>query len=278
MIGRRSVIGLCVLCALALSAFAAQSASAASNGTTLFTCTKTPVAPVGEKFSAEHCRDKSGASDTSPTGAWRHDPIAENLTTEITGTSTETSEVCQGSALHSVISGIETELISPCSHILLENEGVKSSVTNKVDATTGEHYYEGTAWLDYTEVKVKKPEGKGCKVKNETVIAHLKFTTLKQGDNIKFEPATAGKPFAEFTIEGCTIAALNGLYEVKGSVLVEPNGATLTTTAGGTTAQETLKLRGQNAGLAGTMTVRGRNPKDPAGQDTPLSPTTVATP
>ncbi len=277
MIGRKAAVGLCMLCALALSAFAAQGASAASNGTTLFTC-KVPSGgdvSVGQKFNKGHCKDKATDNDTDANGTFRHVAFNQDVTTEITGTSENTAGVCEGSILRSTQAGVEEELSSKCSHILPEVGGVKSWVTNKVDATTGEHYYEGVAFLDYTEVKVAKPAEKGCKVKNETVIAHLKFTTLGQGANIKFSPAT-GEKFAEFEIEGCSIAALNGKYEVKGSLLVEPNGATITTTEAAVTAQGTLKLRGQVAGLEGGMTVKGKAPGDVA--DTALSPTTVSTP
>ncbi len=283
MIGRKTVVGICILCALVFSALGAQGAHAETKGTTLFTCKKPTAKEIeegrvdGEKFSKAHCKDKVGDSDTSPTGEFRHVTFAENTTTELTGTSENTEGVCQPSILRSTQSGIETELKSTCSHILPELEESKSWVTNKKDPTTGEHYYEGTAFLDYTNVTVPKPAGKGCKVKGETIIAHVKFTTLGQGDNVKFEPAT-GMTFASFEIEGCTIAALNGVYEVKGSIKAEPNGATISTTEEGVTAQGTLTLRGQKAGLEGEMTVKGTDKAAGDLVDTPLSPTTVVTP
>jgi hypothetical protein len=52
MIGRKSAVGIAVLCALAISAFASASASAAAGRA--FTCTTS--APVGAKeFNDEHC-------------------------------------------------------------------------------------------------------------------------------------------------------------------------------------------------------------------------------
>ncbi len=278
MIGRKAVVGLCLLCALALSAFAPQGASAASNGTTLFTCkvpTGSDPAPVGQKFNKAHCKDKATDNDTDASGTFRHVPFNQDVTTEITGTSENTAGVCEESILRSTQSGVEEEMRSPCSHILPEVGGVKSWVTNKVDATTGEHYYEGEAWLDYTNVEVVKPAEKECKLKNPTLLWHLKFTTLGQGDKVKVSPAT-GEKFVEFEIAGCTIAALNGKYDIKGSYLVEPNGATLSTTEADVTAQGTLKKRGQTFGIAGTMTLKGKAPADAV--DSALSPTTVSTP
>jgi len=47
MASRKTIAGLCLLCALGLSAFAAQSASAAVAGTTAFTCKKLSGSEVG---------------------------------------------------------------------------------------------------------------------------------------------------------------------------------------------------------------------------------------
>ncbi len=269
MTGRRAIVGLCMLCALVFSAFAAQSASAT---TTLFTCKKSPAKPTGEKFSGAHCKK----SDTSPTGEWRHEEVPVNTTTEITGTTEDTSGNLTPSQLHSVVSGVEVELESASAHILPELGGVKSWIENRISGK--EHYYFGEAWVRYTGVKVLKPAGKGCKVVGEEVTTNkLKFTSEGQGENTKFEPA-AGTVFAEFTVEGCTIAALNGKYEVKGSVRGQPDGATINFSRTTTTAEKTLTLRGQVAGLASSVTVKGTDIKAGDAVDTPLSTTVVSTP
>jgi hypothetical protein len=264
-----------MLCALAFSAFAAQGASAATEGLTLFTCKKNATNPTGERFKGEHCRDV----DTSVTGEWTHEAIAENTTTEITGT----SEV---SKLKSTISGIETELQSPVSHILPEVEVKpevieKSWVTNAKDPVTGEHYFHGEAWVEYTEVVVEKPAGKGCKVKGGAIRTNkLKFSSkgLKE-HTVLFEPlAGPTGVFAEFTVEGCSISALNGIYEVKGTVEGTVDGATLNFTHPTTTAQGKLTLRGQKAGFESSATVKGTDKAAGDKTDTPLSATTVPTP
>lgn len=274
MASKKTILSLCVLCALAVSAMAAQSASAVTKGTTLFTC---EPAQGGAGFSGEHCKE----SDAVPSGAkFKHVAIAENTTTNITGTTVDTENKPIVSKLKTVITGIETELQSALAHILFENNAEKSWVTNAVDPVTGEHYYHGEAWVKYTEVTVAKP-GAPCKVKGGEVTTNkLKFTTKGQTEHtIKFEPAV-GTVFAKFEVEGCTLEAINGVYEVKGSVKGKADGATLTFNHEETTVQNTLKVRNVKAGLDSTTTIKGTEvapPKQDA-VDTPLSPTTVETP
>src|SRR5262245_46064859 len=52
---KRSIIGICLCCALMVSAIAAQAASAA-NGTTAFTCKKVTKAVGTAGFSDAHCK------------------------------------------------------------------------------------------------------------------------------------------------------------------------------------------------------------------------------
>lgn len=279
MTGRKAIIGLCMLSALAFSAFAVQSASAATKGTTVFTCKKKAV-KGGAGFSKAHCKTADAVASEAE---YEHVAVAENTTTEVTGTTEDTEGKPTVSKLKSVQAGVEEELQSGLAHILPEFEvspGVfqKSWVTNTKDATTGEHYFAGEAWVRYTEVTVTKPAGKGCVVNTGQVTTNkLKFTTKGQGDFVKFEP-TAGEVFAEFTIEGCTVAALNGLYQAKGSVKSKADGATLTLTHAEVTEQGTLILRGQKAGFESTTTVKATDKAAGDVVDTPLSQTTVETP
>lgn len=273
MTGRRTILVLCLLCALAFSALAVQSASALTKGTTLFTCKKS-VDGTGGKFHAAHCKD----ADTGSTGEWRHVAIAENTTTELTGTTENTEGKATSSFLESVQAGVVEQLESKLAHILPEVKGVKSWVTNVKDPT-GEHYFHGEAWIQFTEVSVTKPPGKGCVVKGGQITTKLlKFTTKGQGHEVKFEPAVGGEPLAAFEIEKCTIVALNGFYEAKGSMKAEADGATLIFTHANVTAQGTLSLRGQKAGLTSTATLKGTDKSAGDTEDTPLSPTTVETP
>ncbi len=191
--------------------------------------------------------------------------------------------------MKATIVGIATELQAK---IVEKDPEASAWMKNRKDPTTGEHYIEGEGNLTYTEVKVIKPEIE-CKVfgKREGVepnITHstegsvttnrLFATTKGQGDAIKFTPVA--EPFATFYLTGCKNTAFNGPYEVTGSLVAEVDGATIKTTEANITAQGTLKLRGQKAGLGGNLTIRGYDEK--AGQkpeeDTALSATTVTTP
>lgn len=159
--------------------------------------------------------------------------------------------------LHSVISGVEVELKSTS----LTGTGTQVSMLAAATEGTivkGEHTSNGTGVITYAGVTVVKPAGKGCVVKGGKVVTEtLKATTAGQGMFLNFQPNGA-TPFAKFEIEGCSIAALNGVYEVTGSVKGVPIEGTNETvfTRAATTALTTLKLRGQNAGIAGTLKLK----------------------
>ncbi len=280
MTGRRAIVGLCMLCALAFSAFAAQSASAVTKGTQVFTC-KEPVPgdiTIGPAFTTNsHCKE----SDKNAAGKFRHVEVPEKTTTEITGTTEDTAGEPTSTSLHSVVSGVEVEITSPLAHVLYENAAKeKSWVTNLKDAATGTDHLHGEATVTYTAPVIKKPAGKGCKVKGEDITTNrLKFTSLGQGDAIRFDPvAAAGGVFASFEVEGCSIVALNGKYDVKGFISGTPDGATLNFTSTATTAQGTLTLRGQKAGFESSVTLKGTDKAKGDVTDTALSVTTVETP
>ncbi len=256
MTGRRAIVGLCMLCALVFSAIAAQGAAAASNGTTAFTCKSVTPAAGTAGFSDSACKNA-----VSTNANFEH--VAFSGSTNLTGTGGLTK-------LHSVISGVEVELQSTS----LEGSGTMENMV--VAGENGEHTANGSGVIEYKGVTVTKPAGKGCVVTGgEVKTKTLKATTAGQGMGLKFEP-NEGTLFAEFNVTGCSIAALNGKYEVKGSVIGTPEGTSTVTTAAGTTAQGTLTLRGQKAGIDGKLLLSGRANSGEA--FTPLAATTVATP
>lgn len=262
MIRGRAVIGVCVLCALAISAVAAQSAAGATNGTTGFTC-KEKKEPGGAGFADAHCKEAVG------TGAkFEHVAIPENTTTEGRVTNTLTGGETQVARLLSTQSGVVEELVAK------GTEGIANGANKRTE--TGEHFSEGFGATTYTEVTVTKPAGKGCKLKGEKFeTKELKGTSLGTGMEGKLEPAV-GTLFGEFTMEGCSIEALNGIYKVEGSIKCPGVGSTVTCTHAATTTQGTLKLRGQKAGVEVSTTATGRaNSTEPW---TPLAVTTVETP
>jgi hypothetical protein len=68
-----------------------------------------------------------------------------------------------------------------------------------------------------------------------------------------------GGTILEFTISSCSVAALNHTYALTGSVKGTTSGTTTNFTHSGSTAQKTLSLAGQNAGIEGSLTIKGPN-------------------
>ncbi len=262
MTGHRAKVGLCLLCALAFCAFAAQSAYAATNGTTAFTCKKEGPEHA---FAKAHCTAADAVG-----GEYEHVSIPENTTTDVVGTASTTEGGKEVTKLKSVIAGVTLELQAKG----LDLEG---TLTNH-KAESGEHYIHGEGKIIYTEVSLTAPAKGGCKLKGEKVeTKQVTATSAGQGDTISFTPAS-GEVFTEFEIEGCTLMGLNGVYKVTGSVKGSPDGATIKFTHADTTKQGTLVLRGQKAGIEGSVTLNGRDPVLEETTFTPLSATTIETP
>jgi hypothetical protein len=253
-----------MLCALVVSAFAAQGASAAN--TTAFTCVNT-----GTAFKGAHCLTTGSASQTFSHAEFK-EKVGEALnTTAITGTNANTASettAARPTKLHVTIGGAELELEA-------SGTGGSGTLNNR---ETGEFWSEGSGTIEYTGVTVLKPAGKGCKVLTDTeaggkgaegqVDAFVKATTKGQEDFVKFEPKNAAL-FASFWVE-CTAklgAPLEGTWEITGSVKCPTEGATIVCTGAATTALNTLKAKGNKAGIDGALTLKG-----PTG--TPLTSTT----
>lgn len=241
MIGRRSVIGIAVLCALAVSAFATSSASASS--ATAYTCATNLIGGPG--FKAAHCTPE----DVVSTGAtYKHVEITPKTPTEVSATNerTATNTTAHSPAiLHGTVSGVETAV--ECTKV----HGM-GTIENKEEA--GEMFAHVTGTLTYTECKVTKPVGKECVVKGGEITTNKltgKTLSAKEAEIKPFE----GTEFAKIPIEKCTIAGLNNTFPVQGSLKANLNGATVSSTSAGVTAQNTLKFAGQKAGLQGSLTL-----------------------
>ncbi|HEX6667084.1 MAG TPA: hypothetical protein VF081_10875 [Solirubrobacterales bacterium] len=281
MNGRRAIVGLCMLCALLTSAFAAQSASAIT-GTTAFTCVK-GAKPEDRK--GEHCLEIEPLIANKEYG---HVPIAQDTTTELTGTNEKTEEGTTAAStgrLRLTIAGVPLELGAT---------GVDGSgwMENKV-AASGEHYAHGKGTITFTGVKVTKPEGRGCKVftdsdlgvKGEEGVVHTRELTAttelqKAGEPhfLNFKAADGGN-FANFYVEceeGKKIPAIEGTWSCSGSVKGQPNGATTVFTHATVTTENLLKCKGTKSGIEGKLTLSSRA-KGSGGAFTPLAATTVAT-
>jgi len=268
MPGRKTILSLCILSALIVSAIAAQSAFAVS-GTTVQTCV--PDINVSAGFKAAHCTPGDAVAVNR---AYKHVAVAQDTATEVRGTAIDTTGASVTSIFKATISGITVEIQSPLAHYQ------NATLTNRLDVS-GEHYFESEGELTFTSPIVTAPAGKGCKIKEaDLTTKKIRKTSKGQGDSVRSEPSS-GTVFAEFEIEGCgpteAIKALNGNYQVTGSATCVPNGATLDCNEPQITEKNTLKLRGQKAGLQASFTIEGKDPGIGGDVFKPLSVTTVVT-
>jgi hypothetical protein len=201
-----------------------------------------------------------GAS-AAPTGTTGTAPAGTGFSGNITGEGGET-------LAHLTYMGIEVEFKS--------TELAGSGTMESMLAGTGEHTSNGTGTIEFRSVTVVKPVAKGCVVKTGQVTTEaLKATTSGQGMGLKVEPNGA-TPLAKFEVENCIapVMFLNGPWEATGSVVGVPTEGTNETvfTRAATTAQTTLKLRGQKAGINGVLKLKT------AGSGEAIKASTVTTP
>jgi hypothetical protein len=276
MTGRRAIVGLCILCAFALSAIAAQGASA--KGLRTFTCVST--APVKD-FSTEHC--VPGQTGTS----FGHESFTED--TPATSTNAKTDATTTGRT-----NWVLKETIA-ATNLELESTGAVESLGEARNEEVGGEWraiYEtdenGTT---INGVVVKAPAGKGCKVFEdnegtkgaEGVIKTKPLKTdativIEAGQEVHsavVEPKAPGSPFATFFVEcepGKVPAELEGTWQLTGKITCPLKGATTVCEHNTITSANTLKGKGAKAGLSGKTTKAGG--KTPAVTH-PLSVTTV---
>jgi len=234
MIGRRSIIGIAVLCAAAFSAIAVANASAAQRA---WSCQN-----IGVSYKDPHCTTFVGTGGSFS----RINNIENGKATKITGTNAKTASETTAAApsiLKGALSGVETEL--QC-----------TGLSGTGELTNAEASVSGTGVITYTGCSVTKPSGKGCKVNEAKVVTKkLAATTVGQAaNNLKFTP-NEGTEFASIKIESCSNEALNNTFPVTGSLVATTSGATTTTTHAGITTQNTLKFGGVKAGLEGSLTI-----------------------
>ena len=258
MNGRRAIVGLCLLCAMAFSAFAAQSAMAAK-GTTLFTC----VEGGTKDFANADCNVQPGTK-------FGHVEVAQDLTTHTKYVSTTTPK------FKSTVAGTAFTLEST----MLTGTG---SCFNRLNGK--EHWIQcSKIKLTYDEVTVSPtscgvtglPGGPGM-IETKT----LKATTQTELMALKLEPE-AGTVVAEWEWTGATCPFVgSGTAKVVGSITCVPAGAELVCSHAEVTAAKTLRLgsaAGPIAGYEGKTTVTGGEEEPEKGKPTnPLSVTTKET-
>jgi hypothetical protein len=238
-----------MLCVFVFGALEAQGASAAN--TTAYICEDNI-----DVLKGAHCL-KTGSG--SPHGHLGFSESAGN--TEVTGTNANTASettAARPSILKETIAGTELELSATT---------VSATGTLINRESGGEFWTEESGTITYSGVTVSKPAGKGCKVFTDVtatktkgtegvIDANVKATTKGQEDFVKFEPA-AGTAFATFFVECTTkVEALEGTWEITGSVKCPTSGATVICSHTETTTQNTLKGKGSKAGLDAAVTRR----------------------
>ena len=256
MNGRRAIVGLCLLCAMAFSAIAAQSAVAAK-GTTLFTCTE---AAETKTF---------GSGDCNTAGAkFGHVEVPQGVTTHVALKNTSVVK------LKTTIGGTAVTLET---NTMTGTGSVKNVLSGK------EH------WIQGSEIKLK---GSGVTVSpiscgvsgvpgGAGVIETkaLKGTTQTELMAIKLE-AESGTTLAEWEWTGAT-CPFTGIAKLVGSISCVPSGAELVCSHEEMTASKTLRngsAAGPVTGMEGRVTITGGEGTAAEGKATnPLSATTKET-
>jgi hypothetical protein len=247
MSGRRTAVGLSLLCALLFGAFAASRAFAIEE-TTAFTCLKN-AEPAGAGFSDAHCTKSVGVE-----AKYKHQEISETSTLfegSNEKTSNNTTEHTT-SVFHLTAFGTETTITATKTTItgtLVNEKGPPMKVKGK------------DIVLVFEELTVSKGP-KGCKVKGASMETNkLRSTTEKTGMEVEFKPPEGSEVLWTFQFEGCENKSFNGInINVTGSFKAIPNGATLETTEASTKG---LKIAGQQASLTMNLTLKmteGGNP------------------
>lgn len=212
-------------------------------------------------FSKAHCRPEDAVNAEAH---FEHSAVAGDTTTKLrwtnkrVGPNTESTSVTK---CKSVRAGVEVELQASGVEAAEETEAFPNHMFNRA-AASGEMFIEGTGRIKFTGVKVTTPAGKGCIVAGEAITTRLlTASSASLAAQLKYAPSGT-EPFTTFLVPSCSIAGLNGSYEVTGSVKGAISGATNIFTHPGTTEQATLKVGGQNAGIEGELTFEGKAPAD----------------
>jgi hypothetical protein len=257
MIGRKGLVGLSLLCAVAFCALAAPNAIALK-GTTAFTCA---FEKPSFDFSDPHCDHKVKAG----AGAYAHVEIKENQATKVVvtneGTKNSTTE-STSATLKVILAGVELDI----SCTTVQSEG---SLKNTKTAAGQMEVEAPAAEVHYSGCKLTKPvNGKGeevCQVKEGKITATATTTTYvsEAGEmGVEFNPP-AGKNFTEVTLEDAPgkSCVLKNTYPITGTAVGTPtnngteqegSGATLSFDA----SHGSLKLGASAASLTQTLTVK----------------------
>jgi hypothetical protein len=258
MIGRRAVIGLSLLCALAFSAISATGAMAETKTTTAFECVP---AEGGAGFSKEHC----AAADAVSTGAkFKHKEIAVGAFKSVEGTNAKTASETTASTqavLKATIGGLKAIFTAGTVTATGEMENFENPVSKAMDIKGRDIV------ITFTKVVLAGALStvEGCEVLNGQIITE-KLVATSQVNTMEGEfsaEAPGSTLLAKIFLKNCKTPELNTKpQEVTGTAHAIGDGATLETTEASTAG---LKVAGQPATLTSRVTMRllGGNPVSP---------------
>ena len=237
MTGRRSVVGIVVLCALALCAFGAANASA---GGREYMCEENKLAGA-EQFSDAHC-----TVEASGNGGFKH--------VEIPNGETQAYVVANANTAKGTTAPTPAVLGTTVMGVAVEVECTK--VAGEGSLTNSEKGASGTGTINYSGCAVTKPAGKGCVVTEGGFKTTLLAVTTEglAANEVQLGPKS-GTEFTTIPISGCSTSGLNQKYVVTGKFVATAHGATLTTAHENITKQGTLSFGGNKAGVSGAVTV-----------------------
>jgi hypothetical protein len=209
MSGHKTIVGILLLCAVAVLAFAAPSALA--TGTTAFTCAE----GGGEKdFTDAHCTSSTKAGE----GKFGHIAIANGTPTELTLSNEKTGGETT-SALPSVLAGKISGV-----NVKVECKKITGTGTLTNEEVGGTMRTTGNTLMEHSECSVVEPAT--CSVKTP-IVYDSKFTTYqaeaKMG--LEFTPRV-GTQFGTFTLmnNGAETCAIKGTIGISGSFEGTPGG------------------------------------------------------
>jgi hypothetical protein len=232
MIGRRTAVGLSLLCALAFSALATQSASAAKAvNTTAFTCVK---GGGFKDFKDPHCNTFAGVEK----GEYGHISIKAGETTKIEATNTEIV------GFSSSLGGVKVGGFC--------NKATTEGNLHNIESESKKHTVTGELSTKISECTVTKPAK--CIVK-EPLVVETTFEGVEglgpeknqMGAELKAKNGEGAFVTIEFKNKGAEACALNGK-----SFVVQSIGGAGSGTVGTGSPPPTEKFTGE-ANFTGAM-------------------------
>jgi hypothetical protein len=229
------------LAALVLGVLAGNGvvAGSASADTTAVTC---EAGIVMGGFSDSHCVNEV------PFGNYFHKSFPERTNTAISVVNAGTAATVKANVM-----GVEVAIVCETA----SGSGILNTAGS--GSTMYSEAYE--VKITFGNCSVESPVT-GCEVSGGTVTTKpLVFTTKGQGMGVKVAPESPSV-LAEITIVNCPPQAsvFNGTWPLKGSVVLTPHGATLTSGHTETTVQGTLTWFGPyKAGLTSNLTFKASN-------------------